>query len=178
MLSFAGSIKQKNEGRHWFSFLLQYLYFWRLVDFCGEKKSLSDILVWRLKSKKHENLVRTGRLPDRVKRSLFMLHPLLQTQKPLECTLGKSCQKKLCQKQPLIRTVTVIIIIARLKLMKNHIGIHPWNIHGKVPIPFMLLVISLWKSVVGVNVNQTPFSFNVSAKLIDRKKNYPDTAIT
>lgn len=146
------------------------MYFWRLVNFYG-KKNLCDILVWRLEAKKHENLVRTGRLPDRVKRSLFMLHPLLQTQKPLECTLGKSCHKTQCQKQPLIRTVSVIIIIALLKLMKNYIGIHPWNIHGKVPILFMLLVISLWKSVVGVNVNQTPFSFNVSAKLIDRKKN-------
>lgn len=54
--------------------------------------------------------------------------------------------------------------------MKNYIGIHPWNTHGKVPIPSMLLLISLWKSIMGVNVNLTPFSFDVSAKYIDQKK--------
>lgn len=87
----------------------------------GGKKSLSDILVWRLKAKNQESLVKTGRLPDRVKRSQFMLHPLLQTQRPLECILGKSCQKEQHQEQPLIRAVTVIITIVLLKLMKNYI---------------------------------------------------------
>lgn len=115
--------------------------------------------------------MRTRRLPDRVKRSLFMLPPFQQTQRPLQCTLGKSCRKEQPQKHPLIRAVTVIIIIALLKLMKNYTGIHPWNMHGKVPIPSELLVISLWKSIVGVNVNLTPFSFDISAKLIERKKN-------
>lgn len=39
------------------------------------KKSLSDILVWTLKAKNHENLVRTRRQPDRVKRSPFHAFP-------------------------------------------------------------------------------------------------------
>lgn len=96
----------------------------KVSGFYGGQPSLGDILVWRLSAKNHKNLVRTRTLPDRVKRSPFMLHPLLQTHRPLECTLGKSCQKKV-QKQPLIRAVTVIIIIALLKLMKNYIRIYP-----------------------------------------------------
>lgn len=62
-----------------------FLFFYNICTSEGQwifegEKNLGDILVWRLKAKKHENLVRMGRLPDRVKRSPFMLHPLLQTE--------------------------------------------------------------------------------------------------
>lgn len=114
------------------------------MDVC-RGKSVSDIFVWRLKAKKHENSVRSRSLPDRVKRSPFMLHPPQQTHRGLACTSGKSCREKQRQKQPLIRAVTVIIITVVPNLMKTYLKIHPWNVYGKVSIPSVLLVVSLWK---------------------------------
>lgn len=159
MLHFSWFNKAEQWGKMLIFFLLQYLYFWRLVDLCA-----GEICQWyfglETQSWKTWKLSEKQEPADRVKRAPFMLHPPRHTQMP-GVHLGKSCPKQQRQEQPLIRAVTVIVLTAEPKLMKTDLEIHPWNVYGKVSIPSVLLVISLWKNIAEVNVKLTLFFFHL-----------------